>query len=155
MAYLDDTRLLIRSVIFDMTTPYTYSDDKLNELIIASAKLIQFEIASLSDYVISINDQTIVPDPSDNFIALLVLKTACLIANAESKTYSLGALVVKDGPSTISSTEAAGYANERRKTICEEYLDAKIQYISGNDAFGVAIIGSIVEGSYMGNIGNL
>ncbi len=111
MAYLDDMMLVTRSLIYDLDTPYTYSDTKVKQLMFSAAKLLSFEI-DLSDYTIDINGQTIVPDPTNNIQSLICLKTACMLANAESKVYTMDSIVIKDGPSTIDNTSAVAGMNQ-------------------------------------------
>lgn len=155
MAYLDDMVLVTRSLIYDMDTPYTYSDTKVKQLMFSAAKLLSFEV-DLSAYTIDINAQTIVPDPSNDVQALICLKTACMLANAESKVYTMDSIVIKDGPSTIDTTSAVAGMNQRRKTVCEEFEQAKINFISGGGNGGIVISGPMVEDYYYdGKVGNI
>jgi len=156
MAYLNDIITMVRSVIYDITEPYTYSDTNLQTLVITTARLLIFELDFDTDYTIDISGQTISPDPSEDydFISLLVLKMSCLIAGAESKVYGLGAISVKDGPSSIDTSGSVKTAHDRMVFLCNKYEQTKMQYMSGKGA-GKAIIGSIVENRLYGNIGNL
>lgn len=153
MAYNDDMLLMLRGVIYDMDVPYTYTDAKLTSLIYTSAKLLATEV-DLSDYTIDLNGQTISPDPSDDIEALIVMKAACMLANAESKVYTLEAVSIKDGPSSIDGKEIGKQMLERYKFMCEKFEAAKRQYITGVSIGGRAVLGPIVYGNYFGIEGN-
>ena len=73
---------MLRVVIFDLETTPTYSDSRLEEMLIASAHLVTQDIDFSTSYSIDILGQSITPDPTDStdkeFVNFVVLKAACL-----------------------------------------------------------------------------
>lgn len=144
MAWQDDVRAIVRSLIYDMDTPYTYSDDKIDTLIIHAAALLINDIVFPVNYVVDISGETIDPEPTDQaFEVLLAYKTACLLARAELKVYSLRGIMVKDGPSQIDLRESSKYMSELFKNLCDKYDELKMAYLVNNSP-GQAITGPIV-----------
>ena len=90
MAWQDTMVIMLRVVIDDMGSNPTYSDSRLEEILVVSAKLTKKDVDFANDYTIGVTDSTITPDPvstSDNaFVNLVTLKAACLVANSEFKT---------------------------------------------------------------------
>lgn len=150
----NDCRVILRSIIFDMTEPYTYEDSKLNTLLVHAAKILCNEVPL--NYNVNISTGDVSPDPSDdnNFIVLLCYKTACMIAAAEVKTYAMGSIVVRDQFSSIDMTQQGVHAQKRYENLCEQYDDLRMQYLIGNN------LGKVVSGPnffenlpyYRGNI---
>ena len=64
MAWETDLVTILRNVIFDVdSTNYTYSDERLKEMLVVSAQLVNSEIKLDNDYTISISTTGISPDP--------------------------------------------------------------------------------------------
>ena len=65
MAWETDLVTILRNVIFDVdSTNYTYSDNRLKEMLVVSAQLVNSEIKLDNDYTISISTTGISPDPT-------------------------------------------------------------------------------------------
>ena len=65
MAWETDLVTILRNVIFDVdSTNYTYSDERLKEMLVVSAQLVNSEIKLDNDYTISISTTGISPDPT-------------------------------------------------------------------------------------------
>lgn len=137
---------IVRYLIDDYAEPYTYTDARLEELIIVSAQLIVYSIDFDKDYTIDVDSCTISPDPTDSvredaFINLVSLKAACILFNAEAKAKAATAISVKDGLSTIDMSGAYKSLQERAKTACDNFSHARLEYVMGNSRAGEAIIG--------------
>ena len=153
----DDTIVtMIRNVIDDTDTESpTYSDDRLRELILTAATLLRLDIKTPVNYRVDIDSQILSPDPTkeatrdDSYVALLVLKSACILAKAEAKTSAGQGIAIKDGSSSIDLKGVAGGKQQTAKTFCEEYQDAKFQYQSGANVSIRAILSPYrVYGAY-------
>jgi hypothetical protein len=134
MAWLDDSISILRAVIGDDSSPFTYCDTRLGDLLIANARMLIFELSFDISYTITISTSTISPDPSEDpfFIPLLVLKTATRIADSEYKASANSAVEILDGPSRISLAGQSKALLERVKRMYDNYDKAKLQYALGN-----------------------
>lgn len=128
---------MVRHLIGDLISPYTYQDDRLEEAILVSSQLVLGEVGFNVTYTIDVDQCTFTPDPTENtrdndFILLITLKTACLIAQSEYKTNirSGGGIIVQDGPTKIDTKGSVDSYKDTAKTICQLYEDAKTSYLS-------------------------
>ena len=133
---------IVRGLIFDLVPPYTYCDIRLEELICISAVLVMQEVGNFA-YTVDLSAMTITPDPSDNanFVALVSLRTACLIAQGEHKDAAKTAVSVKDGPAFIDTKERAKQLGEVAEDACTNYSNAKYNYRFGDGTLGRTIVG--------------
>ena len=125
MAWQDTMVTMLRVVIDDMGSNPTYSDSRLEEVIVVAANLTKQDVDFDSDYTIGVTDLSISPDPTtspDNaFINLVTLKSACLLANSEYKTCTNYAISVRDGSAAIDKRGVAAAKKEWRDSICKDY----------------------------------
>lgn len=135
---------LVRVLINDVATPATYSDARLEALIVSSAQMVCFGVDFDTDYTISIVDGTISPDPTtdrdDAFINLVSLYSAWIISLGEAKVGAAMSIRVVDGPSTIDASQAAKDKMSLAMNMKKYYELAKIQFLSGNSRAGAAIL---------------
>ena len=133
MAWVEIATPILRELIAD-TASVSYTDSRLEAVLLNSAHLICREISFDSDYTVSILASSISPDPSDdiNFINLVSLKAAVITTGSEWKSKAAQAIVIKDGPSTIDTSKGADSLMERAKYTLDLYTNAKNQYIAGN-----------------------
>lgn len=134
MAWQDETIPLLRLLIGDSSSPYTYCDTRLLDLFVGAAKMVVMELSFDDDYTITLSTSSISPDPSDDpyFIPLASLRAAYLIANSEYRTKSLMNIVVSDGPSTINLSGVVSGLKARVERLLADYNQAKLQYSIGN-----------------------
>ncbi len=145
MAWQDTMVTMLRVVIDDMGSNPTYSDSRLEEILVVSAKLTKKDVDFTNDYTIGVTDSTISPDPvssSDNaFVNLVTLKAACLVANSEFKTEANNAISVRDGSAAIDKRGVAAAKKDWRDSICNDYERAEREFKLGNSNAGASIIG--------------
>lgn len=83
MSWDIDIPIIVRTLINDLSEPYTYSDQRLLQVIVVAAKYVQFDVVLDHSYIVDLSNPTITPDPTDDdddiFLSLVSLKTACLI----------------------------------------------------------------------------
>src|SRR5688500_1020862 len=97
----------IRHLIDDYTEPYTYSDARLEELIILTALQIKTEVTFQQDYTVDLDAMTLSPNPTasatrdENFIVLVALKAACILARSEAKKAAGQAISWKQKDSAV------------------------------------------------------
>lgn len=148
MAWLDDAITILRNVIGDDVSPYSYSDSRLEEILGSASSFVISEISFDSAYVVDVSIPEVTPDPSgdNSFIALVVLKAACIIGCAEHRNASRKAMSFRDGPSSIDGRGVADHAKFVAQDLCKKYEDAKFDYVFGDGSLGVAIIGPYTGG---------
>lgn len=133
MAWQDEMIPMLRILINDFSSEPTYSDERLTDLIITSAYLVNNEANITTDYNISMSLKTISPDPinidDDLFVSLVMLKAACL---ADQSTFRTKALLegVKAAMGPASLTVAghlAGFKTLLELGPCKAFEDLKLQ----------------------------
>ena len=149
MSWKDTMVPIVRGLIFDLTPPYTYCDTRLEELIAISAVMAIQEVDFGTSYTVDISAITIVPDPAsdDDFVALVCLKTACLISHGEHRSAAKTAISVKDGPAYVDTKDRAKHLGDLAEDACTAYSRAKINYQIGDGSLGRAIVGPYAAGN--------
>ena len=138
---------ILRSLIGDMDpSQYTYTDDRLIQSFVVCANLVLFDLDFNEDYKINVQDQKILPDPTNdgNFITLGCLKTACVLLTSENKSAAISGckISMKDGPSTITmdKSELVKSLQDIRQNVCQKYEEAAFLF-KQEGTLGVAIFG--------------
>lgn len=140
----EDTMVItLRAIIDDLGEDPVYSEDRLKQLLVASAVIVSNVLDFNIDYAISVSNLTISPDPStdNSFVSLVVLKAACFLAMAEQKRKAAAGLSFKDGPSNIDGRGAADATAKWSDKVCKDYEKAELAARVGNMAVGQAIVG--------------
>lgn len=147
MTWQTEITPMVRYLIGDVSDTPTYSDARLQNTILIAAQLMSKEVNFDTIYTIDISNSGISPDPTttrdDNFITLSALKSACIIAKSELRTYGLTGMKVTDGPSSIDTTGIGSNLKNSANSACEAYSQALKQYMLGN---GVGF--KIITGPY-------
>ena len=142
---------IVRGLIFDLTTPYIYDCTRLEELICVAAVLTMQELDFNISYTVDLSEVSITPDPSDandeDFVALVSLKTACLISQGEHRDAAKRAISVKDGPSFVDTKDKAKHLGVLAEGACSAYTRAKTNYQIGDGSLGRAIVGPYNAGN--------
>jgi hypothetical protein len=151
MSWQSDMTPIVRGLIFDVSVPYTYSCTRIEELIAVSAVLVTQEVAFGTAYTIDLNAVSITPDPAvagdEDFVALVSIRTACLIAQGEHRDAAKQAISVKDGPAFVDTKDRAKHLGDLAKNACLQYAQAKTNYQIGDGTLGRAIVGPYAAGN--------
>ena len=135
---------LVRVLINDITTPVTYTDERLESLIVTSAQLVSMSVEFDYSYSMNIAAGTISPDPTinrdDPFINLVSLYSAWIISLGEAKAGAAMAIRVVDGPSTVDASQSSKDKMALSQLMKKYYEHAKAQYIMGNSRAAQAIL---------------
>lgn len=140
----EDTMVItLRAIIDDLGEDPVNSEEKLKQLLVASAKIVSAGFDFGTDYVIDVANVSISPDPSgdDAFVSLVVLKAACFLAMAEQKRTAGKGISIKDGPSNIDGRGAADATGKWSDKVCKDYATAELAARVGNMVVGQAIVG--------------
>lgn len=136
---------MLRYVIGDDISPFTYSDTKLKNLIIYSGFILDKDISYGQNYIFDLTQLTITPDPVISrdfaFINLTVLKSAVFLARNILRTVSTQAIKFKDGQSEYDGKEIYRAQLEVLKSTQAEFDQAWAQYQFGDTAPGNSILG--------------
>lgn len=139
---------ILRVMVNDLSSPYTFSDGRLQQTILASAQLVQHELTFAQTYTVDIPNSGLSPDPTvsprDNaFINLILLKSACLIDRGTTRTsLANGVKIVHGGDSIDTSVGSKSADILLSKGYCGAYEQAKLEYTTtGGGAAGEAILG--------------
>jgi len=158
MAWQTDLVTMLRNVIFDVdSTDYTYTDNRLKEMLVVSSRLVTQEIAFDTTYTITISTTGISPDPTDNtdansiaFQNFVVLKAACLADQSTLRTKALAAgVTAKLGPASISTNSSLrGFEILFNEGPCAAYSSLKWEYELGNPKAIRAILSPFVGNTF-------
>tara|TARA_R110000824_G_scaffold211640_5_gene397564 strand:+ start:4678 stop:5175 length:498 start_codon:yes stop_codon:yes gene_type:complete len=146
MAWTSDMVTVLRYIIDDVDSPQTYTDSRLQTVIVTAAQLTKEDITFSKTYTLDLTNITISPDPTaatrdDGFINLVSLKAACLLAGAEFKTEAAKGINIRDGSSAIDTRGVSESRKDWRNHICNQYDQAERDYKMGNSKVGEAIVG--------------
>ena len=144
MAWTDDMVQIVRGLINDLDSA-TYSNARLQEIIVIAGVLVYKEVDFDKNYVINVNTPDITPDPTDatrddSFINLVSIRSACIILGSEAKTAAGQNFRIVDGPSTIDTAGSARSKQTLADNMCEDYIRAKLDFQAGNSRAGQAIL---------------
>jgi hypothetical protein len=136
---------LLRSMIFDMTEPYTYTDERLEEILVAAAVPVNSEVTFANTYTVNLNTYDISPDPVSGtseiaFQVLVCRKAAYMITFGEAKQGMLKSVSFKDGPSSIDTRDSAKGKLELANQAKEDYERARTNYLVGDGMRGKGIV---------------
>ena len=127
---------LLRVLIDDLSSPQTYNDKRLTQVLAVAAQLVTNELNFPSKFRVDIQALTIEPSPVDrestrdeNFINLVSIKAACLIDRGETRKSVGQGIAIRDGSSSI---DLRGSMDGRLKLLekgwCAVYDDTKLEY---------------------------
>jgi hypothetical protein len=160
MAWQTEMVLVLRHIIDDLDPDnYTFSDNRLEETILASTYLLQIEIEFLNAYQVDVDSGLIYPDPTlsnpkdDDFIALCCIQAGIVLYRSILKTYSLKGVSIRDGASSIDLTSIVGNLKTVYQDLVEKFDHMKLMYQTGKYGFGKSILGPYSPGSDTANRG--
>lgn len=145
MSWNKEIPTIIRVLINDLEQPYSYSDNRLLQVIAVAAKYVQFDVVLEHTYEIDVIKPNITPDPTlDNdsiFISLVSLKAACIIDQSNFRTKAaLEGIRASLGPASIATNgSTAGWLKILEHGACALYSDLT-EHWDIKDASAVAAI---------------
>jgi hypothetical protein len=150
MSWQGEISTIVRSIINDLDSDsYTYSAERIETCILASAVMETLNVPFTNDYTISVETCTLDPDPTaaatkdDAFITLISLRTACMIIGSEIRSESGNAISIKDGPSAIDLRGVSKTLITFYRDLCDKYEQLVLDYRAGNSIAGQAVTGPI------------
>lgn len=121
MSWSLEIPIIVRTLINDLSDNPTYSDERLQQVIVVAAKYVQFDVILDHQYAIDVSVPNISPDPTTDrdeiFIALVSLKAACIVDQSELRTKAaMEGIRAALGPASLS----VGGSLEGLKMIIEK-----------------------------------
>jgi hypothetical protein len=153
MSWLDEAIPMVRILINDWDEQPQFSDARLTDALIASAKLVAWQFGFTS-YAISTSNLSVTPDPVDNkdetFLNLSVLKAACLVDHGQYRAKAaLEGLKVSCGPGSLSvGGHLAGFKTILELGPCSTYEELRNQYLYGNVNVVKGIFGPFINNKF-------
>ena len=147
---------LLRNIIGDAdVNNYTYTNSRLEELLVVAAQLVIGDVPNLSvSYAADVTERTITPDPvanpkDDIFINLVVLRAACMTDEGLYRSKALASgIKAKCGPAVIETMgHIVGFKDLITFGPCAAYATLKQEYIFGNPSMA-AILSPFVSNDY-------
>lgn len=154
MSWQTEMTRILRHMIFDLNTPPTYADSRLQEALVVAAQLVVQDLDFSQQFVPDLDLLDIQPDPTlrvgvpptrdDSFINLTCMKAACMTDRGQASQAIAQAVTVRDGSSLIDLRAIA----EGRIAIlnkggwCAAFDEARTQYLlSKSHVAGAAVMG--------------
>ena len=145
MSWDTDTVQIVRYTIGDVDTPQKYTDARLKTVCVIAANLVNNDITLKNVYTISIQAETISPDPTLDpidlkFLDMIATRASILILQGELKLYANNSVKIVDGPSSI---DVAGvFVNTQRllTDLSKDYSMMKNMYVMNSDNYGKTVM---------------
>lgn len=149
MAWEEEAVEILRVLANDLAETPTYSDERLQRVILVAAKQVSDELTFSQTFVVDIMGCTITPDPTatatrdDSYMNLVCIKAACIIDRGSAAQAAGQAIAVKDGSSAIDLRDTvAGRLKLLDKSWCKVYQDTKEEFLYNTSGVaGAAVIG--------------
>jgi hypothetical protein len=157
MAWTETMVTMLRVLINDLATPETYTDERLQQVLVVAATYVQQEIEFNTTYTIDIGTPDISPDPTltatkdDVFTNFTVLKAACIIDTSQLRTEALRAGVeARCGPAMVKilGDRLAGFKILLDEGACAAYQQLKLEYTIGNAQAVKAVLSPFVGNNF-------
>lgn len=147
MAFEDDAVEILRVLVDDTETPPKYTDAKLLRVLTVAAFQVLNELEFSQDFQVSLGNQTVTPDPTDDatrddsLVNLVTLMAACVMNRGEAVAAAQRAIAVKDQGSAVDLRGVFGAKLQLlEKGWCAVYEDAKLQYQTGRERVAGAAV---------------
>jgi hypothetical protein len=157
MAWNTEMPIILRNIINDYATTPKYTDNRLQQLILVAAQLLQQDLDFTTSYIIDIQNSLLTPDPTittstftrdDAFINLVILRSACVLSMGEFRQAG-GGIIVRDMNLNIDTRKNLPGLQLSVKNFCDLYNQAKWEYQTGAGNVGEAVLGPYKYGPFV------
>jgi len=154
MAWQDTMIPMLRTLVNDVDSTPTYSDGRMEQIIVTAAQFVTLEVTFDNTYTIDIPAVSISPDPvgvsDDPFINLVTLKAACITDLSTFRTKALqSGIKAKCGPATLETLKHLdGFKQLLEIGPCAAYETCKQNWVLGNGQLVRAIMSPFVSNSF-------
>jgi hypothetical protein len=147
---------MIRVLINDLESPSTYSDARITQLAVVSAKYVLQDATLATSYTIDVVNETITPDPADPntrdevFLGLIGMKSACLLDHSTYRTKAaLEGISTRLGPAALTiGGNLSGYKTLLETGPCALYDQLILDNNMGNVLTVRAVLSPFVGNNF-------
>ena len=156
MSWQLELPIIVRTWINDLEDLPTYSDDRLQQVLVVATQYVNREINFSNDYEVSLTNLTITPDPTtlatrdEDFIGFVTLKAACFLDQSTFRTKAANE-GIKAGLGAAQITvqgNLKGYKDILDIGPCYMYDKLRMQYEISNANGIEAILGPFVGNNF-------
>lgn len=156
MSWQIEIPIIVRSWINDLSDTPTYSDERIQQLIVVAAQYVIQDVDLSQNYTINIVNPDISPDPTTldkkdlDFISLTSLKASCILDQSSLRTRAATeGIRAALGPAQLSvGGGLRGYEVILNQGPCAMYTKLVEDYQIGNVAAIHAILGPFVGNKF-------
>jgi len=162
-SWQDEMVPILRALISDLGETPTYSDGRLEKMLIVAAHLFPMDVSYGNSYTVSISSCSITPDPVDGsdttYMNFVVMKAACLMDQSTFRTEALRAgIKARCGPAILETVDRLpGFKDLLNKGPCAAYEVMRYDYNFGSGNICRAILSPFVGNNFspqsLSNIG--
>lgn len=156
MSWQDTGIIILRNLIWDNDATVTYSDSRLEEVLIVAAHQNKAELDFETTYTVNVATTTISPDPESDeiFMHLMTLKAACIFDRGNARIAAMKAgLEAKCGPATMKTLRHMdGFSTLLEMGYCAAFEQAKKEYQFGDPLWVKGIMSPFVNSSFLPHI---
>lgn len=148
----DTTMVTMLRVLINDLDASTYTDTRLKQVIVVSAKYVNQELGFTYD--IDIDTPDITPDPvtdeDDAYVNFVILKAACIADQSTFRTKALNeGIKAVLGPASIAvAGNLSGFKTLLEMGPCKTYEELKFQYQIGNAKAIKAVLSPFVGNNF-------
>lgn len=155
MSWQLEIPIIVRTLINDLGDVPTYSDERIQQLVVVAAQYVTREVNLHNEYIINIINPNIIPDPTllENkdldFISFIALKSACILDQSSLRTRATTEGIKAGlGPATISVGANSSYQFLLLNGPCKSYEDFRIDYELGNTSLLRGVLSPFVGNNF-------
>ena len=147
MAWADESVPLLRTLVGDYESTI-YTSDTLTKVLVVAAYQVYQQVDTIQEYSISIANQTISPDPTNQntkdeaFLNLFTIKAACILDQGAALNAAKDALKITSHKHSFDTTSQAKFRLDLlSKGWCATYEETKKEFLYNNKT---SVIGAAV-----------
>ena len=155
MSWQLEIPIIVRSLINDLGDNPTYSDERIQQLIVVAAQYVTREVNLNVEYSVNIINPDISPDPTLtstkdlDFISFISLKSACFLDQSTLRTRAASeGIKASLGPANLSVGSNSSYIFLLENGPCKMYEDLKLDYEVGNTSLLRGILSPFVGNNF-------
>lgn len=156
MSWQLEIPIIVRSWINDLSDSPTYSDERIQQLILVAGQYVSLEVNLKNTYSINLVDMEITPDPTLldskdlDFIGLTALKAACILDHSSLRTKAAmeGIRASLAGASLAVGGALKGYETIIAQGPCALYTKLRMDYEFGGAQAIRAVLSPFVGNNF-------
>lgn len=146
MSWNNEMVIILRHMIDDLDKDaYQFSNDRLEECIVASAFITKNDVGFDIDYTIDVDNRLISPDPTVpakdyDFISLCCLQSAMMVMRGQIRYYSMRSYSIRDGQTSVDMRGVVQGIQKMFDDFSKKYDEVKLDYQTSRAGLGQAVL---------------